>query len=831
MMKLSRVFFTGIVGIALLLALSGLLGGSPLVRAAGFSVDVTNDENDGSCDPGDCSLREAIIAANGNGEADTITVGSGTYILSLVGQDEDDGATGDLDITAPLTITGAGPTETIIDANGIDRVFDIETGVATVVISGVTIINGNANFSGGGIYNYDTDLTLINTVVVSNAAVNYGGGVFSSRGTLTVEDTQVLSNTAKRGGGIHVNYDPGSLTLTGDSLVAYNRSIGSSMDGAGAGIYLGSSSALLESGQIFSNTAGSYGGGVYASSGGVTLTGVLISGNAAFYGGGVHLRDSGSNLTLVGGEISSNTATLSGGGVYVFYGAATLHSGQIVNNTAFEGGGVHISYGNVTLDGAQITNNEAERGGGVYVAQSTGAFTQTDNATIAYNHATGTGTNDGGGGVYINHGTVVLEDGDIVSNTAGNGAGIFTADVNSVLTQTGDSIIAYNTAVTDGGGVYVYYGSVALQGGQILDNAASDGGGVYVQYGDVTLDGVDITDNLAERGGGLYIYQTDVTLSGGQINSNEADDGGGVYVQNSAATLIQTSDAMISRNTAVNGGGVYLASGNAALFDSRITYNDADYGGGLYLSETDAELTVSWGAINNNTAFDGGGVYINNGSAVIHAAWVTRNTANWSGGGLYVVDGSTTVSQTVIASNNADSGGGVFRDGGGSLDLVNTTISQNEADHGSGGGLRNDSGVTNLTFVTVVSNTATAGAGGIQLGSGLVYLEDTILAYNGTNCNTGLSSQGYNIEDANTCGLGGSDFVNTDPLVGPLSDNGGDTLTHALLNGSPAIDSGTCVLGIDTDQRGFLRPYGDDCDIGAFELHTVYVYLPLIVRE
>ena len=94
------------------------------------------------------------------------------------------------------------------------------------------------------------------------------------------------------------------------------------------------------------------------------------------------------------------------------------------------------------------------------------------------------------------------------------------------------------------------------------------------------------------------------------------------------------------------------------------------------------------------------------------------------------------------------------------------------------------------------------------------------------------------MEDTNTCGLSDtSDQPNTDPLLGPLADNGGDTLTHALLDDSPAIDQGVCVAGIDTDQRGVSRPQSTTCDIGAFEFKPASgaagngVYLPIIMRN
>jgi CSLREA domain-containing protein len=175
-MRIKKLFISLILGLGLTLALLWLLGGGlSVVRAADFTVDTTTDEKDTSCTDGDCSLRDAIIIANGNGQADTITLPSGTYALTLTGTGEDAAATGDLDVTNPLTITGAGPSQTTIDASGVisDRVFDIKSGAGTVVISGVKVINGNVTGSGGGINNYNADLTLINTVVVSNTASGY----------------------------------------------------------------------------------------------------------------------------------------------------------------------------------------------------------------------------------------------------------------------------------------------------------------------------------------------------------------------------------------------------------------------------------------------------------------------------------------------------------------------------------------------------------------------------------------------------------------------------------------------------------------------------------
>ncbi len=156
-MNIKRLIFPLILGLGLTLTLLWTMsGGLPLVHAASFTVNSKADgadptPNDGTCDIGGgiCTLRAAIQTANNNGEADTINLGIGTFTLSIPGTGENQAASGDLDITKALTITGLGPDQTTIDADGLDAVFDIRSGAGTVVISGVTIINGNWTGWGG----------------------------------------------------------------------------------------------------------------------------------------------------------------------------------------------------------------------------------------------------------------------------------------------------------------------------------------------------------------------------------------------------------------------------------------------------------------------------------------------------------------------------------------------------------------------------------------------------------------------------------------------------------------------------------------------------------
>ena len=141
----------------------------------------------------------------------------------------------------------------------------------------------------------------------------------------------------------------------------------------------------------------------------------------------------------------------------------------------------------------------------------------------------------------------------------------------------------------------------------------------------------------------------------------------------------------------------------------------------------------------------------------------------------------------------------------------------------------------NLTSSTISANTSTgqthsSGGGIFNTDNGTVRLANTIVAGNTApnipDCNEFIS-QGHNLTGTSDgCSFipTPGDLTNVDPLLGPLQDNGGPTLTHALLSDSPAIGAGSCEDAdgnpVTTDQRGIARPQGAACDIGAFELET-----------
>ena len=187
-----------------------------------------------------------------------------------------------------------------------------------------------------------------------------------------------------------------------------------------------------------------------------------------------------------------------------------------------------------------------------------------------------------------------------------------------------------------------------------------------------------------------------------------------------------------------------------------------------------------------------------------------------------------TLTNSTISRNTASFDVGAVLTAWGSGSFTNVTVSGNQAG-GDGGAIYIYEQNYSIIHSTIVSNTASDGAIYINDGVSRLNLSNSIVANNQDgNCHGFLPvSSGHNLESANDCGLNDpTDISNDDPRLGLLQDNGGNTFTHALLLGSPAIDAGDSSL--TTDQRGMARPQGSNADIGAFEaiqysltVHTV----------
>lgn len=244
----------------------------PVVQAAEFIVTREDDPEPDFCAPNDCSLREAILAANDSPGPDVIRFEgdtSITYRIGIVGSNENGNLTGDLDIIDDLEIIGNGIEQTIIDGSGIDRVFHILNG--TVSFSKLTIQGGNAatnNENGGGIlYTIDQGiLAIVDSRITGNSA-RAGGGISNTgnRAIINIVNSTIDNNNASlNGGGVNI-----SEVILADANILGSAIINNEARNDGGGIYFLADPAAGEkvvmniiNSTISSNTSQQYGGGV-----------------------------------------------------------------------------------------------------------------------------------------------------------------------------------------------------------------------------------------------------------------------------------------------------------------------------------------------------------------------------------------------------------------------------------------------------------------------------------------------------------------------------------------------------------------------------------------
>ena len=314
-------------------------------------------------------------------------------------------------------------------------------------------------------------------------------------------------------------------------------------------------------------------------------------------------------------------------------------------------------------------------------------------------------------------------------------------------------------------------------------------------------------------------------------------EGGGVNTVvtiSSATAHVSLSKLTIQNGSARLGGGI-ANGGTLAISDSTISGNHASsYGGGVHSS---GMLAINNSTITGNRVVGGckkcgavGGGISNVGTLIINNSTISGNSTagllGGAGGGIFNKGKLSIKNSTINANDGGCCGGGI--DNFGKLSISNSTVGLNQSVQG--GGILN-AGTLTTNNSTISGNSAANGwGGGIFNDYKTVSLQNTIVANSpsGGNCSGPMASNGYNLSSDNTCNFNNTgDLNNTDPVLGPLQNNGGPTQTQALLSGSPAIDAGNpsgCTDGqghlLKTDQRGAPRPDHEDtggCDMGAYE--------------
>ena len=790
---------------------------------------------------GDCTLGEAIRAANtdarvdacpaGSG-ADIITLPTGTYALDRADNNAD-GPNGLPSITSNITINGPGAAttdiETSVDPDNELRIFHIAS-TGTLTLNGLTISDSVlVDFDGGGIFNRGTlNITNSRIVGIENAVI--GGGIFNSGGTVNVTNSVIRNTRAGAGGGIF-NAD-GTIKITnstiGPAIFAYGA--------GGAGVFNSGGTMDIIDSTIFNNEAeGGRGGGIFNERNGtVNIANSTISNTASDRGGGI-FNDIGT-ISITNTTIANNNSVSLenvGAGIFNTNGTVSLLNSILADNTDGDGessdcSGSVTSLGNNLIGdtaGCTITPLASDITG-----EDAGLGNLTDSAMPGKGHFPPLPTSlaiDAGNDAFCPRidqrgqaricacdiGAVEFQPQRILSVPANDNSVLIQRITEAnmepsydVINLEGDTY-TLNAKADDTEGLNglpsikskICIRSTGTSTTTIRRDPAPNTPAFRILH--IAPQGALTLERLTIRGG-LAADTTDVSVTGGGI------------LNTGALTLL---DSVVRNNRALFNGGGIENSARAILTRSTVRDNVADtFGGGVnnFVSATSTGmLSLTDTTVSGNDASDGGGIE-NSAKAVVMRSTISGNTTDGRGGGIANAGDKTelTLLNSTISTNMASSGGGIANFGAATLTSNNVTITKNTASEGTSGFLNEMGSTVNISNTIIAQNT-------------------------GSDCEGSFNTPdrpGFNlVQNTSNCTIAGARNISgVDPLLDPLGlrNNGGPTQTQLLLSNSPAIDTGNSaapgtVSGAcePLDQRGFSRPVDGDgrdgarCDIGAVE--------------
>lgn len=745
-----------------------------------FIVTTTVDKLDNRCSAEDCSLREAIVAANNQPGHNTIQLASGTYTLMIGGAGENGAMSGDFDISDSLTISGMGAETTIIDGSDLDRIFHIQSGGHSLSLQNLTLHNGNAD-RGGAIYNTNGMLLLENCSVTSNIASLFGGAVYSAGGSVTVNNctfnaNETTNNFPNGFGGAFYNAAGSILTINDSTLTA---NVGEYFAGA---LYNAGTATFNRSTLSNNRTDDSGGGGAIYNLGNITLNDTTLSQNSSFNGGAIF-----------------NVSALVADRVLFYDNVANNRGGAMTNSS----GTANATFNNVTL-----SDNHGANGGGGVLNNSNSALTL--NFTTFYANTTN-GAN--GTDLYIATSAITTLKATLLASEGGSA----NCYLQAVLSSNGYNIARDNSCnlsgTADQNDTPSNLQSLANNGGYVQTHALNSVSPAYAHVPPAACQLLTDARGISRPQGtncesGAYEWQCPqavFTISAGDVSALKT-----AITHANDETCFPGLNTITLANSAYNLISVdNLSDGPNGL--PSVTSAIAIVGNGASIARESGSPPFRLLHVG-----DGGALTLNN--VTLRNGDVSGQSEPDNRGGAIYSLGPLTINGSVLSSNIADVGAAIYQPQG-QVDIYNSTISGNTA-------LTADVlsfGVPfQLRHVTLVYNDA--GAGHTLATSVAGALVGTIVAYNdGIDCanSAHITVFDYNLSDDGSCVTSDTDIV-ADPLLDLLADNGGLTQTHNLLLGSPVFDAipiGSCSL--TQDQRQFARPQGLACDIGALEYNNL----------
>jgi CSLREA domain-containing protein/uncharacterized repeat protein (TIGR01451 family) len=542
--------------IATLVAALALGVARPLPVAADSNIVVTSTADTAMASDGQCTLREAILNANGDSDstggdcaagsgADTITFGvTGTIALGSTLPD----------IGGDLTISGPGAANlTISGANSVRVLRQVNVGVQ-LALDNLMVANGKSQ-QGGAIFNRGL-LRISNSAFVNNASTAYGGAIFNQGAYMTVTDSTFSGNSATSGGAGIYNQplNPGDVLLISGGTFTGNSAAG------GAGLFTLDGTVLL-SGEFSGNTA-SQGAGVYSDRGALTVTSSRFSSNSASSTGGAIFFRGAYNLSVDTTTFSGNSAGMSGAGIYSEDGTVIAQYNTFTNNDATGGSGGGISSGGtLAVSYSTFSGNRGGSGGGL---AAIGPLTMTS-SVFSDNQVTNSG------GAMVAYAEATVSDSSITGNSATrSGGGIWSYQGATVLVR--NSTVANNSTTLIGGGLSNEGGALTIVNSTVASNSSGSIGGGIDNRGSLTVihstlsgnSAVDLGSAIrnATTGASVTLRNTIVVGSAAKANcGGPIGDGGYNIDSGTSCGLSQANNSKPSTNPQLDPAGLQLNSG------------------------------------------------------------------------------------------------------------------------------------------------------------------------------------------------------------------------------------------------------------------------------
>ena len=731
----------------------------------------------------------------------------------------------------------------------------VENDYSNPTMSNVTFNANSSNVAGGGMYNYNCSPTITNASFNGNGSSGSGGGIFNWYSNPTVTNVTFSANWGDRGGGIYNSHSSPVVTnVTFDSN-------GASYQGGGM---INNASSPTVTNVTFSNSAAVDGSGMYNFNGSnPILKNVIIAKPDGRNCYGAINATSSNNLIEFSGENACGLANGVNGNIIGVnagldpsglqdHGGSTMTIDLLPDSPAINAGtdldcpaadqrGLSRPQGTACDIGAfeyqspllpEVTTAAATNITTIETTLNGVVNANWNNTTVTFEY----GPDTSYGMTVTAIGSPVREATDtsvmyiltgLVPNTTYHYRVVGVNLVGTVqgLDQAFTTKAIAPTVIT---GVADVTGNSATLNGTVNANGASTD--VTFEYGTSATYGTTVNATQSPLTGSTdtavsyplasllpnntYHFRAVGTNTGGTVNGLDAT------FTTPCAGAITVTNANDSGPGSLRQAIAGVCAGGTITFDPALNGQTITLASQLTVSK---DMTIDGGAV--SVTISGNGVarvfYINAGVTATLDHLTIANGFGGAGGGIYNF-GTLTVKNSTITGNTAFTGGGIANEY--YLSITNCTLSGNFA-HQGGGGIY--SSTSTSTSMSMFHSTLANNRVDLPLQGGGIYIRHSFLTYTNNIIanNTGGDFFGDDVTISfelgnNLVGDGNSSALalfSGDPKLGPPGNNGGPTMTFALLPGSQAIDAGHPSFCATADQRGVTRPQGSDCDLGAFE--------------